>query len=463
VTGSYPQTKAFLKIYFSPIGIIMKVKKIILALLATGMSAGFLTSAYADDAARIKALEDQLQVLQKAIAELKSSMPTKKEVADLTDQVTLQGKEAVVLGDMGNSFRMPGSETSLRVYGYVEANLIKDFKATAPGDMFTNMPEQPLNGSDGYSEGKTALTAQTSRFGFETSTPTALGPVHTQLEGDFYAYGGTSRDRLRVRQAYGEYAGWLVGKTWSTFMDLDDGPETADFNGPIGMPFSRPVQIRYTYNTPTGASFKAALENPSDGATRPNLVLAASKSYDWGAAFNVRLIAHEQRGLDSSLNVVTKRGTGFGVGGSYKLTDTMTVMGQYASVDADDGNIMYGANYPVIQNGSEDGPVGLLLDKSRGYVLGLTNTFSPQLRATLAYGSVESQYGSADPFAIAYDLANSPSLGNKSLKQWHLNFFYTPIKNVDLGAELIGGRRTTFDGKTGDMSRLNLLGRYSFN
>ncbi|MEI8030963.1 MAG: hypothetical protein WCH35_14385, partial [Comamonadaceae bacterium] len=76
----------------------MKVKKIILALLATGMSAGFLTSAYADDAARIKALEDQLQVLQKAIAELKSTMPTKKEVSDLTDQVVLQGKEAVVLG-----------------------------------------------------------------------------------------------------------------------------------------------------------------------------------------------------------------------------------------------------------------------------------------------------------------------------------------------------------------------------
>jgi hypothetical protein len=297
------------------------------------------------------------------------------------------------------------------------------------------------------------MTAQTSRFGFETSTPTALGPVHTQLEGDFYAYGGTSRDRLRVRQAYGEYAGWLVGKTWSTFMDLDDGPETADFNGPIGMPFSRPVQIRYTYNTPTGASFKVALENPSDGATRPNLVLAASKSFDWGAAFNLRFVSHEQR-----IDGFSKSGTGFGIGGSYKLTDSMTVMGQYAAVDGDNDNaLMMGANYPATQTDSEAGPVGLFLDKSRGYVLGLTNTFSPQLRATLAYGSVESQIGATEPYAsLAWP-------GNKSLKQWHLNFFYTPIKNVDLGAELIGGRRTTFDGQTGDMSRFNLLGRYSFN
>jgi hypothetical protein len=425
----------------------MKVKKIILALLATGMSAGFLTSAYADDAARIKALEDQLQVLQKAIAELKSTMPTKKEVSDLTDQVVLQGKEAVVLGDMGNSFRMPGSETSVRVYGYAEANLIKDFKATAPGDMFTNLPEQQLNGSN-PDTGKTALTAQTSRFGIETSTPTALGPIHTQLEADFYAYCGSecNRDRLRVRQAYGEYAGWLIGKTWSTFMDLDDGPETVDFNGPIGMPFSRPVQIRYTYNTPTGASFKAALENPSDGAQRPNLVLFASKSYDWGAAFNVRFISHEQRS-----GSLSKSGTGFGVGGSYKLTDSMTVMGQYAEVDGDaDNAIMYGANYPDTSTGA------MLLDKSRGYVLGLTNTFSPQLRATLAYGSVESQFDATDPYAIA-------SAGNKSLKQLHLNFFYTPIKNVDLGAELIQGKRTTYTGEVGDMSRLNLQARYSFN
>ena len=428
----------------------MKVKKLVLAMLAAGMSAGFMASAHADDAARIKALEDQLQLLQKAIAELKSTMPTQKQVSDLADQVELQGKESVVLGDMANSFRMPGSETSVRVYGFVEGDLIKDFKGTAPGDMFTNMPEQPLGSNP--TSGKTAMTAQTSRFGFETSTPTALGPVHTQLEGDFYAYGGTTRDRLRVRHAYGEYAGWLVGKTWSTFMDLDDGPETADFNGPIGMPFSRPVQIRYTYNTPTGASFKVALENPTDGANRPNLVLSASKSYDWGGAFNVRFISHEQRSGD-----VSKNGSGYGIGGSYKLTDSLTVMGQYASVDADDGNIMYGANYPDSSTGA------ILMDKSRGYVLGLTNVFNSQWRATLAYGSVESQIGSTDPYVIAYESTNSPSLGNKSLKQWHLNFFYTPIKNIDLGAELIGGTRTTFDGQTGDMSRVNLLGRYSFN
>ena len=424
----------------------MKLKKIVLALAAAGLSAGFMTSAHADDAERIKALETQLQALQKAIAELKASMPTKKEVSDLSDQVVLQGKEAVVLGDMPASIRMPGSETSLRVYGYAEANLVKDFKGTAPGDTFTNLPEQPLN-STHPDQGKSVLTAQTTRFGFETSTPTPLGAFHTVVEADFYAYCGSecNRNRLRLRHGYGEYAGWLVGQTWSTFMDLDDGPETADFNGPIGMPFSRPVQIRYTYGLPSGYTFKAALENPSDGAHRPNLVLSAAKSFDDGA-ISARFISHEQRS-----GGLSKNGLGFGIGGSYKITGDMTVMGQYARAEGDmDNAIMYGSNYPDTSTGT------MLLDKSDGLVLGLTNVFNSQWRATLAYGQAVSTASNTSTYALA-------SGGNKSVKQLHLNFFYTPIKNVDLGAELIQGKRKTFGGDVGDMSRVDLIARYSFN
>ena len=427
----------------------MKLKKIVLALAAAGLSAGFMTSAHADDADRIKALETQLQALQKAIAELKASMPTKKEVADLTDQVVLQGKEAVVLGDMPASIRMPGSETSLRVYGYAEANMIKDFKATAAGDKFTYLQVQPLNGgSDDH--GKLAMTAQTSRFGFETSTPTALGAMHTQVEMDFY-----STDRLRLRHAYGEYAGWLVGKTWSTFMDLDDGPETVDFNGPIGMPFSRPVQARYTYGLPTGETFKAALEAPSDGAHRPNLVLTAAKSFDNGG-INARFIAMEQRGADPAGKFVSKNGIGFGFGGSYKLTGELTAMGQWARVEGDaDNALMMGSNYPDTSTGS------MLLDKSTGYVLGLTNVFNAQWRTTLAYGYVQSQHSATSAYGLA--VAGVDGSNNKSLSQLHLNFYYTPIKNVDLGAELIQGKRKTYTGDVGDMSRVNLQARYSFN
>ncbi len=436
----------------------MKISKIVITLIAAGMGAGLVPAAHAADVDRLTQLEQQLKALQQEIQAMKAA--SAKEISDIRDQATAQVKESVVGGDIPNSFRMPNSETSVRIYGYAEANLIKDFKGTAPGDMFTNLPEQPLK-KDAPTEGKSAMTGQTSRIGFETSTPTAVGPIHTMVEADFYAYVGSkdvmkpdgttttvydnNRNRLRLRHAYGEYAGWLVGQTWSTFMDLDDGPETLDFNGPIGMPFSRPVQVRYTYNLPNGASFKAALENPSDGAQRPNLVVVASKTYDWGG-MNARFISHEQRSGD-----ISKNGTGFGIGGQFKLTGDLTAMGQYAEVDGDaDNAIMYGANYPDSSTGT------MLLDKSRGFVVGLTNVFSPELRATVAYGHVESQLGVNDAYA-------GLSGGNKRLEQWHVNFVYTPIKNVDLGAELIGGTRTTYEGDKGDLSRLNLMARYTFN
>ncbi|MGH3859191.1 DcaP family trimeric outer membrane transporter, partial [Actinokineospora sp.] len=68
----------------------------------------------------------------------------------------------------------------------------------------------------------------------------------------------------------------------------------------------------------------------------------------------------------------------------------------------------------------------------------------------------ESRVASTDPYALATG-------GNKRLSQWHLGFYHTPLKNVELGAELIGGKRTTYAGNSGSLSRLNLQARYSFN
>lgn len=434
----------------------MKINTLVLGLVGAGLMTVILPAGaqtaqdFEQLRAEIRALRSELNVIKeqgKAAAPAAASA----QLNERLEGVEIKQKDAVVGGDLPGSFRLPGSETSVRVYGFAEANLVKDFKATAPGDTFTNLAEQPLNSSN-PGKGKTVLTGQTSRFGFETSTPTGLGPFNTKIEADFYGYCDSTstsstcnRNRLRVRHAYGEYAGWLVGQTWSTFMDLDNTPETVDFNGPVGMPFRRPTQLRYTYNDPTLAKFQVAVEDPSDGGHRPNLVLRADKTFEWGNV-NVRLLSHEQR-----VGNLSKNGTGFGVGGAYKITSSMTLMGQYNQVDGDnDGAYLIGANFPDASTGQ------LLLDKSRGVVLGLSNVFSEQWRATVAYGLAESRVASTDPYALVTG-------GNKRLSQWHLGFYHTPIKNVELGAELIGGKRTTYAGGSGSLSRLNLQARYSFN
>ena len=218
-------------------------------------------------------------------------------------------------------------------------------------------------------------------------------------------------------------------------------PETVDFNGPIGSPFSRRTMIRYTYgDAKAGWKVAAALEDPDSGgigARMPNLVARIDKSYSWGAV-NLRWLAHEKR-----TDTDSRTGYGWGIGGSYKITDKDLLMGQFAQVDGDIDN-QYGSNgYTTLANGT------LSFDRSRGLILGYAKTFSDQLRGTVAFGM--NRNSKPDGY---YD--------NRRLMQLHINAIYSPIKNVELGGEIVLGERKTLAGDTGKMQRIDLMGRYSF-
>ncbi len=410
--------------------------------MASMMAALGASPSHAQSSKEVEEMRQELRRLREEVNTLsqQKAQGDTGHLAERVDQVELKQKSAVSAGDIPGSFRIPGSETSVRVYGFAEAHLIHDFKGTAPGDDFTNLMEQPLDQRDaGYTKHGTRLTAQTSRLGFESSTPTAAGPFVTKLEMDFYAYCGAecNRDRLRIRHAYGEYAGFLVGQTWSTFMDLDNLPEVVDFNGTPGVPFSRRAMIRYTYNNPQFAKLSFALEDPASGGRIPNLVARIDKAFDWGN-LNLRLLGHEKR-----IGTAVKRGGGVGFGAGFKLGASDLLMGQVARVDGD-ADMMIGSN-----GAAADTSGAVVLDKSYGYTIGWAHTFSEQLRSNLVFGQTRSR-------------GDEALFDNRLLSQAHLGFIYSPIKNVELGAEYVHGRRSTFDGDRGDMSRLDLMGRYSF-
>ena len=432
------------------------------SLIATALAVAFAAAnpAQAQTAKDFEDMRQEIKRLRDEVNALKQAAPTSAASAasakptdtsgwgERIEQLEIKAKDAVVLGDIGGGFRLPGSETSVRLYGYAEANLIHDFKGFGKPDNFTNLPSQPLDNA-GTPKGRTKLTAETSRFGFETSTPTGVGTFNTKLEMDFYAYDG-GRNRLRLRHAYGEYAGWLIGQTWSTFMDLDNLPETVDFNGPIGAPFSRRTMIRYTYaDAKAGNKFTIALEDPEDqfgggsaNEKMPQLVARFDKTFGWGAV-NARVLAHEKRSVLESGASQTKRGFGFGVGASYKLTDKDVLMGQYTRVDGDVDQL-YGSNGYAI-----DTTTGAIsFDKNQGLVLGYAKTFSDQLRGTVVLGLNRGK--------------SAQALDNRSLTQFHLGMIYSPLKNVELGGELIMGKRKNFNDETGTLTRFDLMGRYSF-
>ncbi len=332
----------------------------------------------------------------------------------------------------------------LRIYGFIEGHAIHDFKRAGPSDRFTDLASQPLSSSFGP-KGRGQSTLETSRLGLEGNARLQGAPLTAKFEIDFYSYSDPDRYRPRIRQAYVETGGWLLGKTWSTFMDLDNLPETVDFNGAVGAPFSRRTMLRYSFgDDKTTAKFTVALEDPRDqfvggsaNENMPQLVARVDKTFDWGA-LNARVLAHEKRSFAE-----TRRGYGVAVGGRYKLSDKDVLMAQYTRVDGDIDQL-YGANGYSIDSATGR----IAFDRNQGVVLGYARNFSDQLRGNVVVGFNRGKT------AQIFD--------NRTLSQVFFNLIYTPIKNLELGGELIYGKRETFTAETGSMLRADLMVRYSF-
>ena len=467
----------------------MKIKKAALAVLSLGISVS--PFAQAADADRIAQLEAQMKQLMAQIEVLKASTASaNKEVTDIKDQMSAQTKELVVAGDIPGSFRLPGTETSVRLYGVAELNAVKEFKGDGgKNDYSTFMPYMPLRGSaDARRSGEAYMHARTSRIGIEAATPTQWGQLMAKVEGDFnndprtgnsavygslnniYTQQATNSYDFRLRHAYFQLGPWLVGQTWSTFMDIDNTPETVDFNGPIGSTFIRQPQIRYTYVTPQYGNFTAAIENSSsyvldstgaataDGFAKvPDLVLRWDRALPWGS-LSLRAVSHELR-VDNGSNVdQSRRGYGLAASGQIK-----TVGDDFISWIVTGGHGI-GRYFNYIEGAAYDATTNkILMEKSLGIVLGYQRKFNDTFRMNFVLGTQKNYNNDYTDFAIANGFGGGQFGVNRRVTQAHIGGIWNPIKQVDVGAEYIWGKRETLLGEKGDMSRINLLARYNLN
>ena len=184
--------------------------------------------------------------------------------------------------DAPGVFKVPGTDSTIKFYGYTQLDATVDFSGRTPDyedyDWATILPAVP---GDKTPYGKRAkpqlyLTARTSRFGIQTSTPSKLGNVGVKLEGDFNGPTGfqsetyTNSVVFRLRQAYGTVGNLLVGQTWSTFLDFGAAPDTVDFNGPGTLALVRNPQIRYTFQRRPGLPpWPWPPRTPAARSTRP--------------------------------------------------------------------------------------------------------------------------------------------------------------------------------------------------
>jgi len=193
---------------------------------------------------------------------------------------------AVMAGSFPRSILIPGTDTSLKIYGDIDE--VIDYWMSGGGvAVNTSLPNTTV-GDNGFAQntplhntiaaarggGVFQQTPRQSKIGFETRTPTPLGEARTEIEFDFteagsFVPGGgdptSVSDNLapRLRYAYGTLGGLLAGQATSNFSDPDANGETLDFGGNVGEPgHVRIPQIRYTMPAWWGASFSVSAEQP---------------------------------------------------------------------------------------------------------------------------------------------------------------------------------------------------------
>jgi hypothetical protein len=197
-----------------------------------------------------------------------------------------QAQQAPGSGSFPGSFLVPGTNTSLKIGGYVKADFFYDHSVhqdfggngagTAPVPqgiaLDANVPGSTAGAGHGI-HGVSQLSAAESRFNIETRTLTAYGEFSTFIEGDFEGVHGvtpsntfqvnSNRSAFALRHAYGTFGPLLAGQTFSTFEDIPATPETLDFGGEIAA--AGPLRVsmfRYTYVGAEGLRVAVAVENP---------------------------------------------------------------------------------------------------------------------------------------------------------------------------------------------------------
>jgi hypothetical protein len=434
--------------------------------LALAIAIGAGSTATAVRADELQDLKAQIEALQKKVGVLETKQETvEKKQAAVPDNV-------VTGGATKGSFKLPGSNTSVTLGGYVKLDAVFSNPSAGvdtKGDLFLDPTTIAVGPDAGNNErNQVKFGARESRLFVKTNTPTALGDLNTHVEFDFYGADGnesvSNSHGFRLRHAYGTLGPLLAGQTWTNFMYVASLPETLDFGGPVGQIFDRQAQVRWTQSFGGSGSLAAgqwsvALENPESVVTVPggaNFRADDDRVPDitGQVLFNTSMgklavsgILREIR-ADSTAPAVVNQTWGGAV----------SVAGVIPTVGKDDfrftvsaGNAIGRYSDGFFPDGVVDTDGQIRLPKQWGWFAAYRHFWSDQLRSNLVLST-----------ASENNPAGAPASTNKSTRSAHANLIWSPVPNTDLGLEYIYGFRETEDGQKGHLNRLQASAKYAF-
>ena len=394
----------------------------------------------------------------------------------------------------GIAFRVPGTDTQVRLYGFAKLTGYYDFGGRNQTDA---PPPQgiPLAGSQADQQGGDfGMTARFSRFGFDTRTLTGWGTLETRLEGDFGGGAPTSTNAVfRLRQAWAELGDErlrvLIGQANSLW---NEGVfETIIDATNLNQSFIRQAQIRVTGRLAEGVTGMLSIEAPETSYTSAAGAFTPGGSLDGGAspAFNsapdlLARVSWRHDGAEVMGRALVRqlelRTDGTAAAGVAPVSDTALAWGVSGLVrlpmrwlsdsfgpDEIVGMAFYGegiGRYFAGQNSGQDaltnlGLPGVLqagLDPipTYGATIAYRRFWTDQLRSNVTYAYARSDFpGYAMGFTPGSAAATSL---NREYQQVFANLIWSPFGTVrngvfssgwlDLGVEYLFTRRDLFGG-----------------
>ncbi len=432
--------------------------------------------------ARLVEMEAALTAMQEELAVIRGELPAAEQQKALADRLERVEKAAgkapelpegvVSAGDFPGSIRIPGTDAAMKFGGRIRAAAVFTLGPLGSEDRFLTNSIPVETDDEGAGKGRrTTFSANTSRFNFEVRTPTGAGHIRAFLEGDFFGSTGTEqRIAFRLRHAFAQYRGILVGQTWSTFSDPAADHQDLDFEGINGENVIRQPQFRYTWPFADRSSLAVAAETPEVSLTGgsgvnvvPDLVVRAIWPTLETGHLQAAAVFREIRGewkLDPSVvrstgawggslsGVVPVRRLGledrvifqvnFGRGIARYINDLNSLGGQDAVFDDANGDL------------EALTAIGWYVDLEHQWKY-WEKTRKMKLRSSLIWS-----------FVTVDNLPSQPNDAYRRTNRWSLNLVFSPIERIDVGIEYIYGSRENKDGNRGASDQFQAVSVFRF-
>src|SRR5271166_1090532 len=393
--------------------------------------------------------------------------PTQKEVGQATATYRTFAQDPVAAPRINNEpldprfpgyFRLPGTSTLLRIGGYAKTDFIYDLKPAGNIDSF--IPSTiPIPAPATFTN--STISVRPTRLNLDFLVPTKSGESYRFfLEMDMF---GSNSTTPRLRHAYGQAKNFLLGQTFSNFMDPDAATDQLDFQGPNAMVSVRNPQFRYSLLVANKTTFSLSAEKPTsdvdfqtpDFSAQPNSpapdgTLKLRKEMERGHVQISALMRSVAAFLPDGRHEAVF-GWGFNFAGAERLFGKDTLVYQVA----------YGNGIERYINDTS----GLGIDAA---VSSLQNPHIQALPVVATYGSIQHFWTPRVRSSVVYSFVQVQNTEAQLGSVYHQgnytagNLIWNPFGSLTVGGEFLYGWRDNKDGSTGNAPRIQFSAKYNF-